>query len=106
MCAVDVRGEEQRENGNHERFVVGHVLSADKHPNADRLQLCKVDVGESEPAQIVCGAWNFGGGGGVISELPAARRKTRACSSTCSPPIVNVIEALTAIATLSDQPPA
>lgn len=61
-----------RENGNHELFVVGHVLSAEKHPNADRLQLCKVDVGESEPAQIVCGAWNFGAGATVAVARPGA----------------------------------
>jgi len=38
--------------------VVGEIVSAEKHPDADRLQLCKVDVGESEPLQIVCGAPN------------------------------------------------
>ncbi len=59
-----------RDNGNHERFVVGHVLEAAKHPNADRLQLCKVDVGEAEPAQIVCGAWNFGSGATVAVARP------------------------------------
>lgn len=61
-----------RDNGNHEKFVVGHVLSAEKHPNADRLQLCKVDVGEAEPAQIVCGAWNFGAGATVAVARPGA----------------------------------
>ncbi|MCX5761371.1 MAG: hypothetical protein NTW72_07680 [Gemmatimonadetes bacterium] len=60
------------ENGNHSLFVVGHVLSAEKHPNADRLQLCKVDVGEAEPAQIVCGAWNFGAGATVAVARPGA----------------------------------
>lgn len=62
-----------RENGNHERFVVGHVLSAEKHPNADRLQLCKVDVGEAEPAQIICGAWNFGAGATVCVARPGGQ---------------------------------
>ncbi|WP_413204422.1 phenylalanine--tRNA ligase subunit beta [Rhodospirillum sp. A1_3_36] len=38
-------------------FVVGHVLEADKHPDADRLKLCKVDAGD-EILQIVCGAPN------------------------------------------------
>ena len=41
---------------------VGKVLAAEKHPNADKLQLCQLDVGEGEPRQIVCGAWNFGVG--------------------------------------------
>ena len=38
--------------------VVGEILAAEKHPDADRLQLCKVDVGLAEPLQIVCGAPN------------------------------------------------
>ena len=46
-------------------FRVGRVVEAGKHPNADRLQLCRVDVGEGEPRQIVCGAWNFGAGATV-----------------------------------------
>ena len=62
-----------REHGNHQRFVVGRVLEAVKHPNADRLQLCKVDVGESEPAQIVCGAWNFGAGATVAVARPGGQ---------------------------------
>jgi phenylalanyl-tRNA synthetase beta chain len=53
-------------------FRVGKVLEAGKHPNADRLQLCKVDVGEPEPYQIVCGAWNFGAGATVAVALPGA----------------------------------
>ncbi|MEO0855105.1 MAG: YtpR family tRNA-binding protein, partial [Cyanobacteria bacterium J06648_11] len=38
--------------------VVGHILEADRHPNADRLQVCQVDIGQAEPATIVCGAAN------------------------------------------------
>ena len=59
-------------DGNLERFRVGRVLAAEKHPNADRLQLCRVDVGEGEPRQIVCGAWNFGPGATVAVALPGA----------------------------------
>ncbi|HZB23067.1 MAG TPA: hypothetical protein VE444_04425, partial [Gaiellaceae bacterium] len=59
-------------NGNVERFLVGKVLEAGKHPNADRLQLCKVDVGEGDARQIVCGAWNFGAGATVAVALPGA----------------------------------
>ncbi len=61
------------ENGNHGLFLVGKVLEAGKHPNADRLQLCQVDVGEGSPRQIVCGAWNFGAGATVAVALPGAR---------------------------------
>jgi phenylalanyl-tRNA synthetase beta chain len=60
------------EGGNLGRFVVGRVISADPHPNADRLQLCQVDVGNPDPQQIVCGAWNFGAGATVAVGLPGA----------------------------------
>jgi phenylalanyl-tRNA synthetase beta chain len=60
------------EDGNLGLFRVGRVLEAGKHPNADRLQLCRVDVGEGEPRQIVCGAWNFGEGATVAVALPGA----------------------------------
>ena len=59
-------------NGNLDRFRVGRVLAAERHPNADRLQLCSVDVGEAEVYQIVCGAWNFGAGATVAVALPGA----------------------------------
>ncbi|MES0872603.1 phenylalanine--tRNA ligase subunit beta [Sinimarinibacterium thermocellulolyticum] len=38
--------------------VVGRIIAAEKHPQADRLQVCRVDVGQAEPLQIVCGAPN------------------------------------------------
>ena len=57
-------------DGNLEHFVVGRVLSAEKHPNADKLQLCQVDIGNPDPQQIVCGAWNFGAGATVAVALP------------------------------------
>jgi len=59
-------------DGNLGLYRVGFVVAADKHPNADRLQLCRVDVGEDEPRQIVCGAWNFGAGDTVAVALPGA----------------------------------
>ena len=59
-------------DGNLGLFRVGRVLEAVKHPNADRLQLCQVDVGEGNPRQIVCGAWNFGAGATVGVALPGA----------------------------------
>ena len=49
---------------------VGTVVEAVKHPNADKLQLCQLDVGEGELRQIVCGAWNFGVGATVAVGLP------------------------------------
>jgi phenylalanyl-tRNA synthetase beta chain len=59
-------------DGNLGLYRVGRVIEAAKHPNADRLQLCHVDVGEGELRQIVCGAWNFGAGATVAVALPGA----------------------------------
>lgn len=39
-------------------IVVGHILTTEPHPNADKLRVCRVDVGRGEPLQIVCGAPN------------------------------------------------
>ncbi|MBI5163855.1 MAG: phenylalanine--tRNA ligase subunit beta [Magnetospirillum sp.] len=50
-------------------FVVGHVLEADKHPNADKLQVCKVDTGTTV-LQVVCGAPNARAGLKVILAQP------------------------------------
>ncbi|HUQ23585.1 MAG TPA: phenylalanine--tRNA ligase subunit beta [Gaiellaceae bacterium] len=60
------------EDGNLDLFKVGKVLAAEKHPDADRLQLCQVDVGRGDALQIVCGAWNFGPGATVGVALPGA----------------------------------
>ena len=42
--------------------VVGHVLEREKHPDADKLSVCQVDVGSGTPLQIVCGAANVRAG--------------------------------------------
>ncbi len=55
-----------------EGFVVGRVLSREKHPDADRLSVCAVDVGEAEPRTIVCGAANVDAGQTVAVALPGA----------------------------------
>jgi phenylalanyl-tRNA synthetase beta chain len=76
ISTAEVEGIERRgvpeQDGNLGLFRVGRVLEAAKHPNADRLQLCRVDLGEGEPRQIVCGAWNFGAGATVAVALPGA----------------------------------
>ncbi|HEV8688109.1 MAG TPA: phenylalanine--tRNA ligase subunit beta [Gaiellaceae bacterium] len=73
-CEVDriIRRGVADDDGNLGLFLVGKVVEAGQHPNADRLQLCQVDVGEGEPRQIVCGAWNFGEGASVAVALPGA----------------------------------
>lgn len=52
--------------GGLEGLVVGHVLSCEQHPNADRLRLTSVDVGLDTPLSIVCGAPNVDKGQKVI----------------------------------------
>jgi phenylalanyl-tRNA synthetase beta chain len=59
-------------DGNLGRFLVGRVLEVGAHPNADRLRVCQVDVGEGDARQIVCGAWNFEVGATVAVALPGA----------------------------------
>ena len=54
-----------------EGFVVGRVLAADPHPDADRLRVCRVDVGDGERT-IVCGAPNVAVGQAVAVALPGA----------------------------------
>ena len=72
ISAAEVNTIERRGPADTKLFVVGRVLTADKHPNADRLQLCQVEIGEGKPAQIVCGAWNFGAGATVAIARPGA----------------------------------
>ncbi|NLE73361.1 MAG: phenylalanine--tRNA ligase subunit beta, partial [Actinobacteria bacterium] len=55
-----------------ERFVVGKVLTCERHPNADKLSVCTVDVGEEQPRTIVCGASNVVAGQTVPVCLPGA----------------------------------
>jgi len=53
--------------------VVGRVVSVQKHPNADRLTVCSVDVGSGEPLSIVCGAPNVAAGMKAPVALVGAR---------------------------------
>ena len=66
-----------RDPENLSRFVVGKVLTKEKHPNADKLSLCTVEVGEANGGvrQIVCGAHNFEAGDTVAGL--AQRRRAR-----------------------------
>ncbi|HJX57349.1 MAG TPA: phenylalanine--tRNA ligase subunit beta, partial [Thiobacillus sp.] len=52
--------------------VVAEILSAEKHPDADRLRVCQVDVGEAAPVTIVCGAPNAAAGLKVPCARPGA----------------------------------
>jgi len=75
--------------GGAEHFLVGKVLEADRHPDADRLTVCMVDLGDGEPRQIVCGAPNVAAGqlvavvqpGGVIGGTKIKKAKLRGVES-------------------------
>jgi len=53
-----------------EHVVIGKVVECNKHPDADRLSVCTVDVGEGDPATIVCGAPNVAAGQTVVVARP------------------------------------
>ncbi len=61
---LEIEGIEPFESitGGLKGIVVGHVLECDQHPNADRLKVTKVDIGNNEAVQIVCGAPNVAKG--------------------------------------------
>jgi phenylalanyl-tRNA synthetase beta chain len=58
--------------GDTSAFLTGRVLESERHPNADRLTVCVVDVGRGEPQTIVCGAPNVAAGQTVAVALPGA----------------------------------
>ena len=59
LTAIGLEVEELTPLGEQlDGVVVGKILSAEKHPEADKLQVCQVDVGAAAPLQIVCGAPN------------------------------------------------
>jgi phenylalanyl-tRNA synthetase beta chain len=70
MLGIEVEGI-QKFGGEFEGIVVAQVLTVDKHPNADKLTLCRVSDGTGE-RQIVCGAHNFKAGDKVPLILPGS----------------------------------
>lgn len=81
MLGLEIEGVEERSKGM-ENFVVGHVVEAVKHPDADKLQVCTVDNG-STTEQVVCGAPNartgmkgvFAAGGAYIPGIDVTLKK-------------------------------
>jgi phenylalanyl-tRNA synthetase beta chain len=71
MRAVEVERTSRVGPPSADGFVVGRVLSAEQHPNADRLRVCVVDTGDAERT-IVCGAPNVAAGQTVAVALPGA----------------------------------
>ena len=71
MAGLEVEAEESVAPA-FEKVIVAQVLAVDKHPDADRLNVCRVDVGQDEPLQIVCGAPNVTPGIKIPCALPGA----------------------------------
>lgn len=67
-CGLEVEDLYKTESvkGGFAGVLVGHVLEVTQHPNADRLRLTKVDIGQSNPLHIVCGAANVAVGQKVV----------------------------------------
>ncbi len=70
MLGLEVEGV-QKVSGAFDGIVVAQVITRDKHPNADKLSVCRVNDGNGE-RQIVCGAQNFKAGDKVPLILPGA----------------------------------
>ncbi len=71
LAGVEVESVETR-GVSQDNVVVAQILASDRHPNADRLSVCKVDDGSGELRQIVCGAKNYKIGDKVPLALPGA----------------------------------
>lgn len=75
---------------NFSKAVVGQIVKIEKHLNADKLQVCQVDVGEKEPLSIVCGASNIEEGqkvptilvGGKVGDFEIKKAKIRGVESS------------------------
>ena len=72
MTGTEVERVETHGVSGLEHFVVGKVLEAHRHPDADRLSVCQVDTGDGEPSQIVCGAPNVAAGQTVAVGKPGS----------------------------------
>lgn len=72
MSGTEVERISRHGVASEDGFVVGKVLTREKHPDADKLSVCTVDVGEGEPATIVCGAPNVDAGQTVAVVRPGA----------------------------------
>jgi phenylalanyl-tRNA synthetase beta chain len=70
-AGLEIEGIENKAK-NFENVVVGLILEKDKHPNADKLSLCRVTTGNGVVHQIVCGAKNHKTGDRVVVALPGA----------------------------------
>lgn len=71
LRTVEVESVENTKEKFHD-IVVGKILEVNEHPNADKLKVCMVDIGEENPVQIVCGGSNLYVGEYVVISKPGA----------------------------------
>src|ERR1700678_1829030 len=71
LAGVEVEGVNVR-GADIPKVVVARILESVQHPNADRLSVCKVEAGDGEAPQLVCGAKNYRVGDKVPLALPGA----------------------------------
>lgn len=71
MCTVEVEDTVSIKK-NLNGFVVGRILTVESHPDADKLRVCKVDVGDTEPSTIVCGGVNLAPNQLTVVAVPGA----------------------------------
>jgi phenylalanyl-tRNA synthetase beta chain len=71
LAGVEVEAVHQR-GADIPNVIIAQILESTQHPNADRLSVCKVDAGDGQPRQIVCGAKNYRLGDKVPLALPGA----------------------------------
>jgi len=69
MIGLEVERVEDKAK-DYEAFKVAQIISAEQHPNADRLRVCQVDIGTGKPLQVVCGAPNARAGLKTVLGLP------------------------------------
>lgn len=72
VSTVEIEGVENLAD-SFKDIVVGEILEVVKHPDADRLTVCRVNIGSSDPVQIVCGAENVKVGLKTVVALPGAK---------------------------------
>lgn len=101
----------------YDNIVTGKVLSKEPHPDSDHMYITKVDVGETEPLQIVCGAQNFEAGNHIVvakigAVLPgdfkikkAKLRGVESCGMNCSEEELGLADKSDGIMILSDDAP-
>lgn len=71
MRTVEVEGTENPAD-SLKGVLVGEILSIEKHPDADKLRVCTVDIGKEEPSTIVCGGSNLAVGMKVVVAVPGS----------------------------------